>query len=278
MVVMNDLKNLLADPSNKDLPKEVKRIVAKDYLITYILSYIYGHKDYRKLVFYGGTCLRVVYGLNRLSEDIDTDNSAKINLDNFGNDLQNFMKGLLGGEVVVHTQTGEGGISRFVIKMPVLYELGLSPLKGEKLHIKVEVSSHNQIYNKEMTTLLRNGQSMTIAHFDKPSLMAGKMIACMERVFRKGKTAEMVKGRDWYDLWWYLSQGVVPNEEKLLADSEDKVGAKQAWKIIGDRLKKLKRRDLEPDLLPFFTDQIFINDWLDNFQEFYGKLAAVKEG
>lgn len=278
MVVMTALKNLLADPSYKDLPKEVKRIVVKDYLITYILSYIYGHKDYRKLVFYGGTCLRVVYGLNRLSEDIDTDNSAKIELNNFGNDLQKFMKALLGGEVMVYTQTGQGGISRFVIKIPVLYELGLSPLKSEKLHIKVEVSSHNQIYNKEMTTILRNGQTMTIAHFDKPSLMAGKMIACMERVFRKGKTAEMVKGRDWYDLWWYLNEKVVPNEEKLLADNQGKVGVQQAWKIIGDRLKTLKRRDLEADLLPFFTDQVFINDWLDNFQEFYGRLAVLKEG
>lgn len=272
MVVMSGLKILLADPSYKDLPKEVKRIVAKDYLITYILSYIYGHKDYRKLVFYGGTCLRVVYGLNRLSEDIDTDNSAKINLENFGKDLQKHVQGLLGGDVLVHTQTGGEGISRFVIKMPVLYELGLSPLKSEKLHIKVEVSSHNQIYKKELTTILRDGQSMTIAHFDKPSLMAGKMIACMERVFRKGVTSAMVKGRDWYDLWWYLSQGVTPSEEKLRADSEGKIGVSEAWKIITKQVKTLKRRDLEVDLMPFFTDQIFINDWLDNFYEFFARL------
>lgn len=272
MVVLTELKQLLEDPGYKDLPKDIKRIVAKDYLITYILGYIYGHKDYRKLVFYGGTCLRVVYGLNRLSEDIDTDNKAKINLENFGNDLQKFVKGLLGVEVLVHTQTGEGGISRFVIKMPILYELGLSPLKSEKLHIKVEVSSHNQTYTKEITTKLRNGVSMTIAHFDKPSLMAGKMIACMERVFRKGVTSAMVKGRDWYDLWWYLSQGVVPNEQKLRSDSEGKIGESEAWEIIGQQIKKLKRRDLEVDLMPFFTDQIFINEWLDNFPDYFERL------
>lgn len=272
MVILMALKKLLADPSYKDLPKAVKKIIAKDYLITYILAFIYGHKDYRKLVFYGGTCLRVVYGLNRLSEDIDTDNSAKINLENFGNGLRVFMKGFLGGDVTVYTQTGVGGISRFVIKMPVLYELGLSPLKSEKLHVKVEVSSHSQVYNKEMTTILRNGQTMTIAHFDKPSLMAGKMIACIERVFRKGVTSVMVKGRDWYDLWWYLSQGVVPNEDKLKADSEDGISAGEAWKIIGERVNKLKRRDLEVDLLPFFTDQTFINDWLDNFRDYYANL------
>ncbi len=272
MVVMNELKILLADPSYKDLPREVKKIVAKDYLITYILSYIYKHKNYRKLVFYGGTCLRVIYGLNRLSEDIDTDNNAKINLATFGNDLQKYVKGFMGGDVIVHTQTGEGGISRFVIKMPILYELGLSPLKSEKLHIKVEVSSHNQVYKKELTTILRNGQSMTIAHFDKSSLMAGKMIACMERVFRKGVTSAMVKGRDWYDLWWYLSQGVIPSEVKLKADSKGKIGVNESWEIIGEQVKYLKRRDLEVDLMPFFTDQIFINNWLDNFKDFYANL------
>lgn len=272
MVVLTELKQLLEDPDYKDLPKDTKKIVAKDYLITYILGYIYGHKDYRKLVFYGETCLRVVYGLNRLSEDIDIDNKVKINLENFGNDLQKFVKGLLGGEVIVHTQTGEGGISRFVIKMPILYELGLSPLKSEKLHIKVEVSSHNQIYTKEITTKLRNGVSMTIAHFDKPSLMAGKMIACMERVFRKGVTNVMVKGRDWYDLWWYLSQEVVPNEEKLRADSKDGIGINEAWEIISKQIKQLKRRDLEVDLIPFFTDQIFINEWLNNFPDYFKRL------
>jgi hypothetical protein len=153
--------------------------------------------------------------------------------------------------------------------MPILYELGLSPLKSEKLHIKIEVSSHNQVYKKELTTILRNGQSMTIAHFDKPCLMAGKMIACMERVFRKGVTSAMVKGRDWYDLWWYLSQGVKPSEEKLRADSEDKIEVSDAWIIIREQISKLKRRDLEMDLIPFFTDQIFINDWVDNFQDYY---------
>lgn len=272
MVVMMALQKLLADSSYKDLPKEVKKIIAKDYLITYILSFIYGHKDYRKLVFYGGTCLRVVYGLNRLSEDIDTDNNAGVDTAKFAEELTRYMKGLIGGDVTVYTQTGVGGISRFVVRMPVLYELGLSPLKSEKLHVKVEMSSNDQVYKKMLTTILRNGQSMTIAHFDKPSLMAGKMIACMERVFRKGVTSALVKGRDWYDLWWYLNEGVTPNEEKLKRDSEGGVGTEEAWKIIGEQVRKLKRRDLEVDLMPFFTDQIFINDWLDNFQDFYKNL------
>jgi predicted nucleotidyltransferase component of viral defense system len=272
MMVLSELIKLLNSSLYQDLPVETRLVVAKDYLIPYILKYIYGHKDYRKLVFYGGTCLRVVYGLPRLSEDIDTDNKADIDLGSFGEDLRKYMSGLLSREVNVYEQTGEGGLSRFVIKMPILNEIGLSPHISEKLHLKVEVSSHNQTYNREITTVNRGGQIMTIAHFDKPSLMAGKMIACMERVFRKGVTKELVKGRDWFDLWWYMNENVSPNEEKLRTDSEGKVGAKEAWELVFERLAKLKRRDLEMDLIPFFTDQVFINDWLDNFHDYFSRL------
>jgi predicted nucleotidyltransferase component of viral defense system len=39
-----------------------------------VLDYLYNHTIYRRLNFYGGTCLHVVYGLNRLSEDLGFDN------------------------------------------------------------------------------------------------------------------------------------------------------------------------------------------------------------
>lgn len=272
MIVIDELKKMLASPEFLDLPLSTKRIIVKDYLIPYILKYIYGHKDYRKLVFYGGTCLRVIYGLPRFSEDIDTDNKAGVDMSHFGDDLALHMSTVLKREVGVYKQTGEGGISRYVVKMPILYELGLSPHIHEKIHVKVEVSSHDQTYNRELTSVNKNGLVMTIAHFDKPSLMAGKMIACMERVFRKGVTKELVKGRDWFDLWWYMNEKVVPNEEKLRADSEGKVGANEAWEVIFSRIEKLKRRDLEMDLLPFFSDQGFIENWLDNFQDYFSRL------
>ena len=48
-----------------------------------VLDYIYNHAHYRNLNFYGGTCLHIIYNLNRLSEDIDLDNSQGIQLDLF---------------------------------------------------------------------------------------------------------------------------------------------------------------------------------------------------
>lgn len=274
MEIITEITNLLKEPKNVNLSDVTKRLLIKDHLITYILDYIYHHPRYRKLIFYGGTCAEIVYGLPRLSEDIDLENSVGIEVSQFGNDLEDYLKKKFGlRDIDVYIQKGEGGIHRATVRIPgVLHGAKLAPTEKEKLHVKVEMSNHAQVFETEMTPIVRSGKIMTIAHFDKPSLMAGKMIACMERVFRKGVTSALVKGRDWYDLWWYLNEGVTPNEEKLRADSEVGISMDEAWKLIGEQVKKLKRRDLEVDLMPFFTDQIFINDWLDNFQDFYKNL------
>lgn len=274
MDIIGEMINLLKDPKNIHLSDLTKRLLIKDYLITHILDFIYHHPKYRKLVFYGGTCAEIVYGLPRLSEDIDLENSAGIMIDQFGRDLEIYLKKKFGlMDIDVYIQKGGGGIHRATVRVPkVLFGAKLAPTEREKLHVKVEMSNYSQVFEVETTPIMRGGKLMTIAHFDKPSLMAGKMIACMERVFRKGVTSELVKGRDWYDLWWYLNAKVVPNEAKLRADSEGAVGAKEAWEILDVKIASLKRRDLEVDLLPFFPDQAFIQDWLDNFQEYFGRL------
>lgn len=274
MDITKEIVALLKDPDKINLSDLTKRLLIKNYLITHILDYIYHHPSYRKLVFYGGTCAEIVYGLPRLSEDIDLENGVGIGVDQFGKDLEMQLRKKFGlMDIDVYVQKGEGGIHRATVRVPkVLFSARLAPTEREKLHVKVELSNHVQVFETETTPVVRDGKVMTIAHFDRPSLMAGKMIACMERVFKKGVTKALVKGRDWFDLWWYLNEGVVPNEKKLRADSEGKVGTKEAWKLIKERVKKLKRRDLEADLLPFFTDQVFINDWLDNFQDFYANL------
>lgn len=274
MDITTEVSELLKRAEYKNASDLTKRLIIKDQIITHILDYIYHHPEYRKLVFYGGTCAQVVYGLPRLSEDIDLENSVGVDITTFGNELEKHLaRKLKLADLHIYVQKGEGGIHRATVRVPqLLFATKLAPTEREKLHIKVEMSNHTQVFKKEVSSVMRGGKLITIAHFDKQSLMAGKMIACMERVFRKGVTKELVKGRDWFDLWWYMNEGVVPNEEKLRADSEGKVGANEAWEAIFGRIEKLKRRDLEMDLNPFFTDQVFINDWLDNFHGYFARL------
>ena len=96
--------------SQKDplLPNETKRVLLKEFLQVYTLDFLYNHPLYRKLNFYGGSCLHVIYGLNRLSEDIDLDNSNGIDLSNLENDLLAFCRSNIGyADVTAKTQIGE---------------------------------------------------------------------------------------------------------------------------------------------------------------------------
>ena len=120
------------------LANEAKRVILKEALQAYAMDFLYNHPLYRRLNLYGGTCLHVVYELNRLSEDIDLDNGNRLALDALENDLLVHFKQSVGyTAVTARTQTGEGGIHRIVLRFPILAELGLTPHPNEALHLTV---------------------------------------------------------------------------------------------------------------------------------------------
>src|SRR3989304_1399426 len=96
------------DSKDPLLVNETKRILLKEVLQAYVLDFIYNHPRYRRLNFYGGTCLHVIYNLNRLSEDLDFDNSTGIDLSNLADDLTGlFRKSLAYDPIQIKSQQGE---------------------------------------------------------------------------------------------------------------------------------------------------------------------------
>jgi len=255
--------------SQKDplLPNETKRVVLKEFLQAYTLDFLYNHPVYRKLNFYGGTCLHVIYSLNRLSEDIDLDNSNGIDLSNLENDLLTFYRSNIGyADVTAKTQIGEWGVRRTTLKFPILYALGLTSHANEPLHLKVEVSQHKQISLIRKTPVLLFGRSFVTAHFSLETMMAGKMLACQERNFQKGEGAA-IKGRDFYDLLWFMQQKIRPLEEKLAKDGHQPYTVQSAMELLGEKIAEMKLSDLAEDLLPLFEQRSFIEAWLEGFKE-----------
>lgn len=248
------------------IANETKRILLKELLQTYTLDFLYNHPLYRKLNFYGGTCLHVCYGLNRLSEDLDLDNSNGIDLSNLEKDLLAFYRSGVGyAEVTAKTQTGEWGVRRTTLKFPLLYELGLTSHANELLHLKVEVSQHKQISVLRKTPILFFGKSFVAVHFSLETMMAGKMLACLERNFQKGQAT--IKGRDFYDLLWFMQQKVQPLEEKLAKDGSKSYTVQSAMQILSEKISTLNISDLAEDLLPLFEQRSFIEAWLEGFKE-----------
>ncbi|MGA7607707.1 MAG: nucleotidyl transferase AbiEii/AbiGii toxin family protein, partial [Anaerolineales bacterium] len=64
------------------------------------------------------------------------------------------------------------------------------------------------------------GHSFVPSHFSLETMMASKVIACLERNFQRGKEDAFIKGRDYFDLLWFMQKGVHPLEEKLSKDGE----------------------------------------------------------
>jgi predicted nucleotidyltransferase component of viral defense system len=265
--LIQTLQNLLAgkDPL---LPPETKRIILKEVLQAYVLDYLYNHTFYRRLSFYGGTCLHVVYGLNRLSEDLDFDNQVGLDLTQLAENLaQYFQKSFGYGDASAKTQRGAGGILRVTVKFPVLNALGLSPHTSEALHLKVEVSQHEQVAVIQHTPVFVYGHSLVAAHFSLETMLAGKMLACLERNFERGRSGKQIKGRDFYDLLWFMQQRVQPLEEKLARDGQQPYTVQSAMLALQGKVARIKPRDLAIDLLSMFESRQFIEAWLEAFHE-----------
>jgi len=248
------------------LPLETKRVLLKEVLQAHTLDFVYNHAKYRRLNFYGGTCLHVVYNLNRLSEDLDFDNGAGIDLSNLADDLAGLYRKSLGyTPAEIKPQEGAHGILRLTIKLPLMNALGLSPYPNEALHLKVEISRHKQVAVLQKTPVFQLGRSFVPSHFSLETMMAGKMIACLERSFQRGREGAFVKGRDYYDLLWMMQKGIQPLEEKLASEGKTPRTTQSAMLAIKEKIAKISASDLAVDLLPMFESRAFIESWLENF-------------
>lgn len=262
-----------ADPS---LLSETKRILLKTALQGYVLDFLYNHPRYRHLNFYRGTCLQVVYGLNRLSEDLDFDNSSGTDLTALVDDLSAlFQKTYSYPATSVKRQESKQDILRITLRFPILNELGLSPHIREALHLKVKISHHQQTAVIQHTPVFYHGRSFVPAHFSLETMMAGKMIACLERNFQQGCNGAFIKGRDFYDLLWFMQRGVQPLETKLAADGAHPYTRQSAIALLTEKVAAIRISDLAIDLLPMFESRAFIEAWLEHFHENFARYAAT---
>ena len=271
--LIQTLQNVL-DSKDQLLPAETKRILLKEALQAYVLDFVYNHPSYRRLNFYGGTCLHVIYGLNRLSEDLDFDNSPEIDLSSLADDLTAYYLRIFGYKgTTVKTQAGANGVFRVTLKFPVLNDLGLSSYSNESLHLKVDVSHHKQVAVLQSTPSFYFGRSFVPVHFSLETMMAGKMIACLERNFQRGTEGAFIKGRDFYDLLWYMQKDIRPLAEKLEKDGKQPYTVTSAMLELQEKIDAIKVTDLAVDLLPMFESQIFIENWLNAFHDNFSRYA-----
>lgn len=179
----------------------------REYLQAYFLNIIYKNKFYQNLVFTGGTALRFIYKIRRFSEDLDFSLSAKAKNYNFNDMVKNVLREfkLAGYDLEIKYDDSRVVHSALLKFSGILFEIGLSPLKSQKIAIKIEVDSKPPTGGIETSSVYNSNFMFYLLHYDLASLFAGKVHALLCR--------EYTKGRDWYDLLWYLTKfnGLEPN-------------------------------------------------------------------
>ena len=267
-------ENLIAkSPSKNNL---FKRNLLKEYFQILVLDFIYSHPKYSQLVFYGGSCLYHCFDLPRLSEDLDfVDLKKKIKIQELAMDLEDYFKKNTDLNLTATYQK-----FRIYLKFPILWELNLTK-KNESnlLFLKIEIFKEFNFckkYKLEIVPLFKFNKSILIKVFDLPTLMATKIRAILyrkwEKTDKKGKTIIRVKGRDYFDLMWYLEKGIKPNI-KCIEDIRDINCLKEKLsKMIG----KIDRKSIQLDLEPLIENKNFIKNLSKNIKEILKREIKMK--
>ncbi|MFA5075239.1 MAG: nucleotidyl transferase AbiEii/AbiGii toxin family protein [Candidatus Babeliales bacterium] len=166
---------------------------------------------FKQAAFQGGSCLRIVYGLNRFSEDLDfilfEPNQVFI-WEPFLKSLQLEFKSYNLEFSVIDKSKADKTIKMAFLKensfgkiFVLTYQRGLSDKQAIK--IKFEVDTNPPAGSKFEKNFINFPYAFSIVTQDMPSLFASKCHALLCRPY--------VKGRDWFDFVWYISKKIVPN-------------------------------------------------------------------
>jgi len=222
------------------------------------------------MIFTGGSCLRICFDLPRLSEDLDFDLKKEdwevFNIEKLANDIEKYFKKDLLFDVKVKVQ----GKKRIYLKFAVLKELGIAnESESDLLYVKIEPEKTSFTEPAvEIQPIFQYGYNFIVRRYNLSFLMTGKLNAIFLREWFSGKENEIdVKGRDFYDLYWYLEKGISPDynnlESSVQIDNEEEL-----YKQLKEKIEnKLTSQKLSYDLKNFFKDQNFVNDFCDNYKE-----------
>ena len=205
--------------------------------------------------FYGGTCLRMLYGLPRFSEDMDfslTQKRDDIHLENYFDAIREEFN-LAGFDITITKKEKKafGKVeSAFLKENTEAYDIKFQTKKTVK--VKIELDTDPPLLFNTEQKLLMQPYSFMVRCFTLPDLYAGKMHALVYRAWQR-----RVKGRDWFDFEWYVRNGVPLSFWHLQERIREFNGAIVSPEEFMDQLrKKIVETDIEnvkQDVIPYIV-------------------------
>jgi len=205
----------------------------KEFIQLLILDYLSTTQYVRKLTFIGGTCLRLVKGIDRFSEDLDFD-CKKINKEEFLEMSDDVMHFLTRNGYKVESKDKDSpkltAFRRNIYFPEFLVDIGLSRHRDERFLLKIEAQDQGAAYTPEIKNIRGCGYYFPFPVPSDSVLCAMKATALLERG----------KGRDFYDLMFLLGQ-TKPDYEFLTK----RTGIKNADELKVEIKKRINITDLK---------------------------------
>jgi hypothetical protein len=239
------------------------------------LAGLYRGNFYKHAAFYGGTALRIFHGLNRFSEDLDfslLEKDAEFELELFFNAVVEEFNALGMHISLKHkTKLNISNIDSAFLKSETLwseliFESTIHQIKfpsKPSIKIKIEVEIVPPLNFETENLLLSKPFSFYVNCFTLPNLLAGKMHALL---FRKWKNR--VKGRDWYDMEWYIKNGVELNLKHFCQRatesgdwSEETISKNQLLELLHAKINTTKIENVKEDVIRFIQNPNELDIW-----------------
>ncbi|MDY0278533.1 MAG: nucleotidyl transferase AbiEii/AbiGii toxin family protein [Acholeplasma sp.] len=260
---------------------EDKKNAIKEIMQEITLASLSKTSFFKNAAFYGGTALRIFYGLDRFSEDLDftlITEDDNIDLNNYLLDLSNSIESLgLNFEITEKKKITDSQIKsaflkgntreQFLIFYPTSNDDRLIP-SNEKIQIKFEIDINPPMYaNTELKyRLLPFPYEVRV--YDKPSLFAGKIHAVIARSWQN-----RIKGRDLYDYIFYLTSNTPVNLKHLEArlkqtntiDYDVTLTKELLLEMLNKRFDSIDYQKAKADVIPFIKDISVLNIWSNHF-------------
>ncbi len=234
---------------------------------------------FEKAAFYGDTALRIFYGLQRFSEDLDF-SLLEVNTE-FS--LEPYLKGIevefsaLGVTVSIEekSKTATTDVDSAFLKPDTTWKeliiKEILPQESVKMRptikIKIEVDTMPPLGFTTEEKLLLKPFSFYVKCFTLPDLFAGKMHALL---FRKWKGR--VKGRDWFDMEWYIRKGIPLKLDHLLIRSQDSgdwkeksITKEQFMALLQNKIQLVSFNNIREDVVRFIPDEKVIEIWSQQY-------------
>lgn len=272
------LEQMIEDYHPKN--NEEKRNVIKEVMQEIVLCGLSKAGFFDESAFYGGTALRIFYGLDRFSEDLDFSLLVKnkdFNLEKYFPILKNTVQSFgLNVNFELKNKTNDSNIQspflkgdtieHFLLFYPNELVQGIN--KNEKVKIKFEIDTMPPGLATYETKFRLLPIPYSVKLYDEASLFSGKIHAIICRSWKS-----RVKGRDLYDYVFYLSKNTKFNllhlREKLIESefiSRDiEITCDSVKEMLINRFNEIDYNAAKADVIPFIKDTSVLDLWSKDF-------------